>query len=310
MKQVVESETGRSPPALSIVDGMSHGAAIAATARMLRHAGIASPAGDARILVAKAAGLRAVDLISDPEAKLDDRSANLLVEMTRRRSRSEPVSRILGEREFYGRTFEITPATLDPRPDTETVVEAALQVLNEAGALDGTPLRLLDIGTGSGCIVVTLLAEIPAATALATDISPAALAVALSNAEHHGVAERLQLRRSDLLESVAGRYNLLISNPPYIPTAEIAALDQDVVGFDPAAALDGGADGLAFYRRISQGLRSILAEPPDISAAVFEVGAGQAHEVAEIFAGAGFSRHRVWQDLGGHTRCVAVETRN
>lgn len=301
---------GASQSAVSgFAPGMKLREAIAQLTRLLVSAGIREAAGDARILAAYAAGCRPVDLIANPEMELSQTSAGRLAEMARRRSRSEPVSRILGERDFYGRTFEITPATLDPRADTETLVEATLELLSEAGLEDGAPLRIIDIGTGSGCLIVTLLAELPAATAVASDVSPAALAVALRNAERHGVANRLQLRLSDLLENVEGQYNVLVSNPPYIPSSQIAGLELDVVGYDPHAALDGGVDGLDFYRRIAAGLQGVLLPAPARSWALFEVGAGQARDVAAILEKSGFSSARSWVDLGGHTRCVATETR-
>ncbi len=282
--------------------------AVVKTTRFLKSAGIVGAAGDARILTVAASSRRAVELITDPEAKLSHAAASLLAEMAGRRARHEPVSRILGAREFYGRVFEITPATLDPRPDTETLVDAALEVLKENAVEADAPLRLLDIGTGSGCLIVTLLAELPAATGLATDISSAALAVALRNAERHGVADRLRLRRCDLLDEVEGRYNLLVSNPPYIATGKIEGLDEEVASFDPQLALDGGPDGLGLYRRLAARLGSVLAQSPSLGWAFFEVGAGQAEDIARILHDSGFGSARTWMDLGGHTRCVAVGT--
>lgn len=276
---------------------------------ILSAAGIPGAPRDARVLTAAATSRRAVDLIADPEAPLDAKAARELSAMAARRAAHEPVSRILGEREFYGRAFEITPATLDPRPDSETLIEAALGLVSQVGLRDGDGLRILDIGTGSGCLIVTLLAELPAATGLATDICPAALAVALRNAERHGVANRLRLRQSDILDGMDGRYNLLVSNPPYIPSGDISGLDADVASFDPRIALDGGADGLAFYRRIAGRLGDVIGLPPQPGWAVFEVGAGQSDDVARILREAGFAPATIWQDLGGHTRCVAVETR-
>jgi len=295
-------------PAQLITAGTTLREATTLVTRTLTTAGIAGAAGDARILTAMAAGRRTVDLIARPEAVLDAAAALRLNEMAGRRSRHEPVSRILGEREFYGRRFEITPATLDPRPDSEILIDAALQLLDETGLREGAQLRLIDIGTGSGCLIVTLLAELPVATGLATDICPAALAVAQRNAERHGVSGRLRLRQSDMLEGMSERYNVLISNPPYIPTEEIARLDEAVAAFDPRRALDGGPDGLGAYRHIARRLSGVLALRPDPAWALFEVGAGQAADVAAILAGRGFADARTWVDLGGHTRCVAVQS--
>ncbi|MBU1211447.1 MAG: peptide chain release factor N(5)-glutamine methyltransferase [Alphaproteobacteria bacterium] len=308
MKQALEVAGVPIAPVQLIAAGTTLREAIALVTRTLTAVGIAGAAGDARIMTAVAAGRRTVDLIAHPEAVLNAAAALRLNEMAHRRVRHEPVSRILGEREFYGRRFEITPATLDPRPDSETLIGAALELLDEAGMRDGAPLRLIDIGTGSGCLIVTLLAELPAATGLATDICPAALAVALRNAERHGVCDRLRLRQCDMLEGMSGRYDLLVSNPPYIPTEEIARLEAAVAAFDPRRALDGGPDGLAAYRRIAGRLSDVLALPPNPAWALFEVGAGQAGDVADILADGGFPGARTWVDLGGHTRCVAVKT--
>lgn len=187
--------------------------AVGRATRALMDAGIEGAARDARMLVAAACGRPQVDLIAHADSALGTNAASRLGCTVARRAGREPVSRILGEREFYGRGFRLTPATLDPRPDTETLIDAALQVLAEDGSTS-EPLRILDIGTGSGCLIVTLLAELPRAEGLATDICPSALAVALCNAERHGVAGRLRLRRADALEDIDGRYNLIVSNPP------------------------------------------------------------------------------------------------
>jgi release factor glutamine methyltransferase len=215
--------------------------------------------------------------------------------MLRRRELREPVSRILGEREFYGRVFRVTPATLDPRPDTETLVDAALALLPQGACL-------LDLGTGTGAIAVTLLAERPGATAVATDISPAALDVARENAERAGVVQRLSLLEGSWFEPVAGVFDMIVSNPPYIPAGQIEGLAPDVRNFDPGLALVGGDDGLDPYRAIAQGSASHLAAGGHL---LVEIGAGQAMDVEAIFAAAGFvtaGRHR---DLGGHVRCLA-----
>lgn len=288
--------------------GLSLGEAVRRAAKALADTAIEPAPREARILVAAASGRPSIDLIAHADALLEAAAARRLAEFLERRARREPISRILGERDFYGRTFELSPATLDPRPDSETVVEAALEVLKEEG-LSTQPIGILDIGTGSGCLIVTLLAELPSASGLATDISASALETALRNAQRHGVADRLVLRQADALEDVAGRYNLIVSNPPYVPSGEIPLLDEEVRRFDPISALDGGPDGLEIYRRIVSGLSEALDDEATPAWVLFEVGAGQAGDVAAILSRSGFAESRAWLDLGGNTRCVAVRSR-
>jgi release factor glutamine methyltransferase len=226
----------------------------------------------------------------------------------RRRIAREPVSRIVGWREFYGRKFEISPATLDPRPDTETLIDAALAIARSPDLL-GRPLRILDVGTGSGCLIVTLLAELDHAIGMATDISPAALELAQRNAAAHGVSSRMTWQIADAVEGIDEHFDMLLSNPPYIPTLEIAALAPEVRQYDPALALNGGVDGLAIYRRIVAGLVRVLPN----GYAFFEVGSSQAIDVAELLRTTG--RTVDWpapstiSDLSGNVRCVAQRTR-
>jgi release factor glutamine methyltransferase len=214
-----------------------------------------------------------------------------------RRLAGEPVSRIVGVREFYGRPFRIDRSTLDPRPDTETLIEAALALVDRR-----TPLKLLDLGTGSGCILVTLLAELPHATGVGIDKSLAALEVARANALDLGVADRAGFIADDWLDGVEGTFDLVVANPPYLTTAEMAGLARDVGDYDPAGALDGGPDGLAAYRRIVPRLRDVL-RPGGI--ALFEVGHTQAEAVSRLLAEAGLApEKRPWPDLAGRPRVV------
>lgn len=280
------------------------GEAARAAQRMLSEAGIEDPGRDARLLVAAAAGSTTADIIAHPERQLSAEVQTRLATMVARRSAHEPVSRILGEREFYGRRFALSSATLDPRPDTETLIDVALSIAEREGWRD-KPIRILDIGTGTGCLLLTLLAELPLATGVATDISREALAVAQSNAVALGVEERAAFEVRDVLDGVEGRFDLVVSNPPYIPSREIAGLDADVRNFDPHAALDGGVDGLDIYRRIAAGLDRVVK-----GWVIVEVGAGQANAVALLFQQA-FVKTRQAEvslhcDLGGHIRCVAL----
>jgi release factor glutamine methyltransferase len=288
--------------------GLDTREAIASLARQLGDAGVEGPARDARLLLLAALGISSADLVREPERRLSEGEANKLTEFAKRRRAREPVSRILGERGFYGRTFRVTPATLDPRPCTETVIEAALEIADREGWRT-LPIRILDVGTGSGALLVTLLAELPLATGLGTDISEAALNAARENAERLGVASRTSFLNRRSLEGVEGPFHLLVSNPPYIPSGDIAGLVPEVRVFDPQGALDGGPDGLAIYRELAAGFAGLVPQ----GWSIFEVGAGQAADVEAIFqagAGAAVADTRLWSDLGHHTRCVAVQTQH
>ncbi len=257
---------------------------------------IDSGALDARLLLQAAAGLTHELIVAEPDMLV---SADVVVRFSNfvdRRCQLEPVSRILGWREFFGRRFRVTPAVLDPRADTETLIEAALTF-----ARAKKNFRFLDLGTGSGAIAVTLLAELPAARGVATDLSGAALAVAQANGEALGVSARLQLLQANWFSGIEGRFDLIASNPPYIPLGDIADLAEDVRDYDPLRALDGGPDGLEAYRRIADGAREFLTASGRV---LVEIGAGQAPEVQRIFATRGLSMAGQYTDLGGHVRCL------
>jgi len=283
---------------------VSLGEAVRIAQRALTAAGVEDPAREARLVVSAASGLPTAEIIVRPEQPLSPAMRERLDAMLARRCAHEPLSRILGEREFYGRRFALSPATLDPRPDSETLIEAVLGIAAREG-WDGRPIRILDVGTGTGCLLLTLLAELPMATGLGTDVSEEALDTAARNAVSLGLAERAVFARHDVLDGVEGPFDLVISNPPYIATAEIAGLSPEVRDYDPIAALDGGEDGLGIYRRIAARLDRILT-----GWAVFEVGAGQADAVASVLQ-QGFVKTRnaevcQYLDLSGHTRCVAM----
>lgn len=269
------------------------GGLLAEGRRRLAASGVAAPALDARLLLQHAAGLSHEDIVAEPrrETAAGDEFRTLIA----RRQAHEPVSRILGEREFHGRLFHVTPAVLDPRPDTETLVEAVV-------ARMGAGARVLDLGTGSGAIIVTILAERTDATGVATDLSAAALQVANANALRHGAGQRLRLVHCSWFEGVEGLFDVIVSNPPYIPLGDIAGLTPDVRDFDPWMALDGGPDGLMAYRRIAAGARPHLAEGGSV---MVEIGAGQQRDVEAIFQAAGFALTAEAKDLAGHVRCLA-----
>jgi release factor glutamine methyltransferase len=275
--------------------------ALAVLTRMLGDAGLDSPQRDARFLLQGILGIDGAQMISGSR-RLLGAGADRVSDAARRRVAHEPVSRILGRREFYGREFIVTADVLDPRPDTEAVIELALDVVKSSG-LSGQALSIADIGTGSGILIVTMLAELPNARGVATDISAEALAVARRNAEMLGVADRLSFVATTGLDGCGGPFDLVISNPPYISTGEIAGLERDVKDFDPLLALDGGADGLAVYREIARNALE-LKRPLRI---VLEVGATQADAVEDIFVSLGARRLGRRADLGGHSRAVALE---
>lgn len=265
----------------------------------LKAVGCATPELDARLLLQAATGLSREEIMLEPRSVVRAGPFQQFQSFLARREAFEPVSRILGEREFYGRAFRVTPDTLDPRPDTETLVDAALSLMPKGA-------RILDLGTGTGAIAITLLAERPDCTAVAVDLSPGALRVTGENAAKHRVDGRLRLLEGNWLEPVSGVFDLIASNPPYISAQDIEGLAPDVRNFDPRLALLGGADGLEPYRSISSRAASHLSPEGHV---LVEVGAGQAEDVTEIFAARGFRPAGRYRDLGGHERCLSFQLR-
>lgn len=280
------------------------GAAHVAAARMLRDADIDTPSLDARVLLGQATGLSYEALIAHDREPLAPHAEARLAEYVARRIQGEPVSRISGLREFYGRNFRIDPHTLDPRPDTETLIDAALKIVAVQNPAERS-LSLLDLGTGSGCILITLLSELPLAQGTGTDISQGALRLAQENARRLGVDARSRFVVADWFEGLVGRFDLIVANPPYISSAEIAGLSREV-GHDPRQALDGGEDGLAAYRRIASAAASFLAPGGHL---LVETGPTQAKVVLDLFRGAGLAvkADGVLFDLAGRPRCVYAE---
>jgi len=276
-------------------------AAFVTAAGTLRKAGLETPELDARLLLCHAAGLSHEAFIAGArETLLPDIAARLDGAIARRLN-CEPVARITGVREFYGRDFALGPDALDPRPDTETLIEAALDLIAKNGR-QANPLKLLDLGTGTGCILVTLLAELPFACGVGIDLSPDALTRAAANAGRHGVSSRADFVAADWLDATAGKFDLVLSNPPYIAACEIASLTDEVAAYDPRLALDGGADGLEAYRRIAARACHVLAEDGKL---LIEIGPAQGEAVAEIFAAAGLK----CDDTGGVRRDLAGRPR-
>ncbi len=280
------------PPTLTRRAALRHAAAL------LEAAGIADAEREARFLVLGLLGLEPRDLILGGDKALGDVAARLAPALARRCA-GEPVARILGAWEFWGLPFTLAPETLVPRPDTETVVEAALATLPDRRA----SLRILDLGTGSGCILVALLSELPGAIGVGIDRAPGALRAARANAIANGVGGRALFACGDWGEALRGPFDLVVSNPPYIATGDIAGLDREVTGHDPLAALDGGSDGLVAYRTIlgSLGMAGLLHPGGPV---VLEVGFDQAGAVRAIGEAAGLQFAGITHDLAGHARVL------
>jgi release factor glutamine methyltransferase len=247
------------------------------------------------LLLAHALGCSQNDLIRAPERLIDSAPFDVLLE---RRARYEPIAHIVGRREFWSLRFEVSPATLIPRPDSETLVEAAL----EAFAGRGPPRRVLDLGTGTGCLLLALLHEYPSAFGVGVDLEPEAASLAQRNATQLGLSERAGFAVGDWTNAIGGRFDLIVSNPPYIADAEMATLMPDVARYEPRLALAAGVDGGDAYRAIIPALCAAL-EPGGV--AILEIGAGQAEMVSEVALSRGFAvslRH----DLAGIPRAISV----
>lgn len=272
--------------------------ALRRAAAELRATGVPDAAADARLLMAAAAGIGREAMFRDPGMALEPAAAARFDAMVRRRAAREPVSRILGRREFRSLDFALGPDTLDPRPDSETLVEAALDAMAGRTAAP----RILDIGTGTGCLLLSLLHEMPDASGVGTDVAPGACAVARDNARRLGLGDRAAFVVCEWAGAVGGRFDLVVSNPPYVAAGEFAGLSPEVAAHDPRRALDGGADGLDAYRAIAAGLARVLA-PRGV--AVVEIGHRQAGTVNEIFRNCGYLLSDSRKDFGGRPRCLA-----
>ena len=274
--------------------------ALSEAAGRLRLAGVERAEADARLLLCASLGIARAGLIAAPERRLDDAQAAAYRARIVRRCAREPVSRILGRREFWSLEFALDPATFDPRPDSETVIEAVLAWRPDRAAA----LRILDLGTGSGCLLCALLSEYPAAAGIGTDRAPGAVGTAGANAARLGLADRARFVCANWEDAVAaGRFDVIVANPPYIPRAAIDGLAPEVASFDPRAALDGGEDGLDAYRAVAPRLRRRLARG---GAAFVEIGQGQAGPVAAIMVARGLERFVETADLGGIVRCLGL----
>jgi release factor glutamine methyltransferase len=270
----------------------------------LAPAGIAEPRREARLLLAAATGLSQAQLVAEPKRPLDEAASERLAELARRRESREPLSRILGRREFWSLSFALGPETLDPRPDSETLIEAALAWLGPSrGRAEGPMLKILDLGTGTGCLLLALLSELPRAEGLGIDAQPGAVAIARANAEALGLGARARFRTGDWGQGIGERFDVILCNPPYVPAAEIARLEPEVARFDPWLALSGGSDGLDSYRALASQLPDLLAGE---GRAFIELGFGQAAAATGLFETGGLQAVDCRSDLAGIPRCLIL----
>ncbi|MEM0937412.1 MAG: peptide chain release factor N(5)-glutamine methyltransferase [Pseudomonadota bacterium] len=273
------------------------GALLDRGAQTLARTGIPAPLKEAQRILADVLGIDPAALLGRPDEAAAPGTINSYLSKVEQRAGHAPLSQVLGYRDFWRHRFRVTPAVLDPRPETETLVAMALEL----------PMtRLLDLGTGSGCIAISVLAERAEATAVATDISVEALEIAEFNALDLGVADRLAFVHADWGAGLSGPFDLIVSNPPYIAVDEIAGLAPEVRDFEPHAALTDGGDGLGAYRRIAADAPRLLA--PGGSVAV-EIGLGQEHDVQAIFVAAGLEPTGLHPDLAGRIRVVSARLR-
>lgn len=291
---------------MRVIPGLKDGASVAEAVRLIaqafKAAGIDEPEADARILLAYALRLDRARLAAQADRLLEAREIDAASALAARRLRREPVARILGQKEFWSLDLRISPAVLVPRPETETVVELALDKIGRGG-LRMEKMRILDIGTGSGALLLALLTEMPNATGLGTDISDAALAIARENAERHRLEARCEFVAANIADGVTGRFDLIVSNPPYVAADDIATLAPEVRDHDPRLALDGGGDGLACYRAIANSMSQLLASGGRL---IVELGAGQEPAVRELFTKAGLKAGETRADLAGIPRAFSA----
>ena len=286
----------------ALASGVALTAARRRLADSLRQQGVESADLDARLLIGHALGLDHTALAAAADRMLAAAEMNAIDKLAARRRGGEPVARILGRKEFWGLPLAVNTATLVPRPDSETVVEAALASVDARG--DRTqPLRLADLGTGSGALLLALLSELPHATGVGTDLCPAALAVARGNADALDLAGRARFVVCDYGAALQGAFDLVVCNPPYVRSWEIAALAAEVREHDPRLALDGGDDGLRGYRALADDARRLLARDGRL---VVELGAGQADAVTELFTRIGLRVGPALCDIADIARALTV----
>ena len=261
---------------------------------------IESASLDARVLLEYVLGVNREQLLFSLELPITTEQYDRFAVLVAKRAKRQPVSKIIGRREFWGINFAVNENTLDPRPDSETLVECVLErIRNRSDAF-----RILDLGTGTGCLLLSLLSELPGATGVGVDCSEDALLVAKENAMTLGFTDKTNFVLGDWCGKLEGKFDIILSNPPYIPTVDISVLEPEVTEFDPLLALDGGEDGLNCYRKIMSSLSHVLAKD---GFAAFEIGIGQQSGFTEIATENGFEIAGSKNDLGGITRCIIIQ---
>ena len=278
---------------------LTAGSAVADAAARLAAAGIAEARREARPILAMALQADPAVLLGYPERPVDAAAQARFDHLIARRLKHEPISRLRGAREFWSLDFALSPETLDPRPDSETLIEAALAHLPDRQA----PLHVLDFGTGTGCLLLALLHELPHATGFGIDALPGAVETARRNAAALGLAARAAFRLGDWDRGIEGAADVILANPPYIPSDDIAILAPEVAAFEPRGALDGGPDGLDAYRILAPATQRLLT-PKGL--ACIELGAGQAASVAALFGRSGLTINEIRRDLSGIERCLVA----
>ncbi len=270
------------------------------SADSLKASGAESPRLDVRMLASAVLECSPKDVLMQSTATMRDQDYDRFQELVSRRCKGEPVSRIIGVREFWSLPFSLSADTLDPRPDSETIIEAALKIHSDSAVKS---LSVLDAGTGTGCLLLALLSEWTSASGVGVDISVGAIKTAHANAVDLGMAQRAHFVVGDWLGSVGGQFDVIVSNPPYIREEEIPALSPDVRLYDPQLALSGGADGLAAYRKLIPECRQLLC-PGGVL--VLELGRGQEADVSHIIEAEGLGRIESHRDLNGIVRCLSA----
>ncbi len=278
---------------------MRIGDALARAASRLAEAGVETPWMEARLLLEAVSGVAAVEQIGDPDRLLDEATADALARLVERRADREPLAYVLGEKEFHGLAFTVSPDVLIPRPESEILVE----LVRENLPAPDLPFRILDLGTGSGCLLVTLLTLCPAAFGVGTDLSPAALRIARRNASRHEVADRAGWVCCRWGDALSGPFRVIVANPPYVTSSELAVLQPEVRRFEPRLALDGGPEGLDAYRVLAGEIPPLLA---DDGIAVLELGRGRGGAVAGLMREAGLEVVEIRPDLAGVARAMLL----
>lgn len=289
-----------------VIDAQTGGDGILAVNQRLTKAGVDNPRLDARLLVAHVLGINQTRLFSYPETPLNEVQRKHLEKLATRRVKREPMARILGYREFWSLNFKVNESTLVPRPDSETLIEAVLARIENRNAA----LSILDLGTGSGCLLLALLSELKSANGLGVDMSEHALKTAFENAQTLGLGDRARFQRSNWFESIdeAGKpFDLIISNPPYISDDDITRLEPDVSEYDPHAALSGGADGLHAYRELMPKMASFLASNGTVAV---EIGMDQASDVTEYGEAGALQLEEICKDIAGLDRVLVFRQKS